>query len=243
MYLNKKMFFVFGIILFFTISIFHSQKALAHSGSVGYSEVKIEGNHINYELFLLGDLLGGLLNIDKNQDGYMKENEISQSQFEIEQFVFKNLSVINNGIKGEGRVADIQLTNRWNYSMFHISIEYTYDEPIQEYEVDYNLFFNDVDKEHQNFMTISSGDKVIEHVFTRDNIVFQGHTKSDIGQVIPDNRSTNSTDGNPKVEGISTEDETLGFEKYFVIGAILSLIGLYWFLKRVILKHMQNEKS
>lgn len=212
------MFLKISIIFIFSISIFHSQKALAHSGSAGYSEVKLEGNHINYELFLLGDLLGGLLNIDKNQDGYMKENEISQSKLEIEQFVFKNLSVINNGIKGEGQVTNIQLTDRWNYSMFHISIEYTFDESIEEYEVDYNLFFNDVDKEHQNFVTISSGDKVIEHVFTRDNIVFQGHTKSDREQVISDNRIMNSTDGNSKVEGSLTEDETLGFQEYTVMG-------------------------
>jgi hypothetical protein len=218
MYPNKKMLFKIGIILFLTISIFHSPKALAHSGSVGYSDVKIEGNKVSYELFLLGDLLGGLLNIDMNQDGYMKENEISQSKSEIEHFVFKNLSVINNGIKGDGQIKDIQLTNRWNYSMFHISIEYTYDQPIEEYEVDYNLFFNDVDKDHQNFMTISSGDKVIEHVFTRDNIVFQGHTKTDMGQVISDNGSTDSAVSNSKVEESLTEDEILGFKEYLVMG-------------------------
>ncbi|MDR7080550.1 hypothetical protein J2Y03_005637 [Neobacillus niacini] len=238
MHPNKNLFFKFVLILL-TISIFHSQKAQAHSGSAGYSEVKIEGNQVNYELFLLGDLLGGLLNIDKNQDGHMKENEISQSKSEVEQFVFKNLSVINNGIKGEGTVKDIQLTNRGNYTMFHISIEYSYNQAIEEYEIDYNLFFNSVDKEHQNFMTISYNDRVIEHVFTQDNIVFQGHTQSEMGQAILDTGVTESVNENSKVEGSQSEDETLGFKEYFVmvmkhiwVVLILLVFPLIWYLRK-----------
>lgn len=199
------------IVLFVTAAVFQSKAVEAHSGSVGYSEIKMEGNKVTYDLYLLGDLLGGLLNIDKNQDGYMKENEISQSKPDIEKFVLKDLSVINNGIKGEGIIKDIQQTKRWNYSMFRISIEFTFEEPIEEYEIDYNIFFRQIDKDHQNFITISNGGKVIEHVFTRDNIVFQGKTNSNSGQV-------QSTDNKTNVESSSTHNDILGFRDYLVLG-------------------------
>jgi hydrogenase/urease accessory protein HupE len=225
MHLNRNLLIKISFILLLTTSIFHSQQVQAHSGSVGYSEVKIEGNQVTYDLFLLGDLVGGLLNIDKNQDGYMKENEISQSRSAIEQFVLKDVSVINNGIKGEALIKDIQLTKRWNYSMFHISMEYTFDQPIIEYEIDYNIFFKEIDKDHQNFMTISYRDTVIEHVFTKGNIVFQGHINSDVGQGTSTNDPANSdieqaisVDGKSTEAGSKIQDETLGFTDYFVMG-------------------------
>jgi hydrogenase/urease accessory protein HupE len=222
---SKTLLFKIGFIFFLTTSILQSQIVQAHSGSVGYSEVKLEGNQVNYDLFLLGDLVGGLLNIDKNQDGYMKENEITQSKSEIEQFVLKDLSVINNGIKGEAVVKDIQLTKRWNYDMFHISMEFTFDQPIEEYEIDYNIFFNKIDKDHQNFMTISYRDKVIEHVFTQNNIVFQGHVNPNVGQGTSTNEQAKTDKENEisvsersDVIESSTRDEMLGFKDYLLMG-------------------------
>ncbi|WP_251548647.1 HupE/UreJ family protein [Neobacillus muris] len=190
---------------------FRPPLAFAHSGSHGYSDVTINDHTMTYDLFLLGDLLGGLLNIDKNQDGYMKEDEISQSKPEIEQFVLKNLSVINNGIKGQAQIKTISMTERANYQMFRISMEFSFDEPIEEYEIDYNLFFNDVDKNHQNFMTIKNGQEVIEHLFTKGHIVFQGHAKMDTPQ------ETSGVQPSSKTEGQDSTG-TLGFGDYLLMG-------------------------
>ncbi|WP_181444577.1 HupE/UreJ family protein [Bacillus sp. 03113] len=202
MYRKTKHFFKICFILFISLSFFQTQKVEAHSGSVGYSEVKIEGNKVNYDLFLLADLLGGLLNIDKNQDGYMKETEVSQSKSEIEQFVLKNLSFINNGIKGEAKVTSIEQTKRFNFSMFRVNLEFVFDEPVEEYEIDYNIFYNGIDVNHQNFTSIYIGDKVIEHVFTKQDNILQGQANlannhSENGSIqngTPENKNNQSND-------------------------------------------------
>src|SRR4051812_12944592 len=122
MHLTKR--FFTKVIVFAFLLTLPSQLVLAHSGSVGYSEVKINGNQVTYELFLLGDLIGGLLNIDQNQDGYMKDDEIAKAKSEIEKLVEKDLSFIGDGIKGEGTIKEIKMVERWNYEMLQISLAY-----------------------------------------------------------------------------------------------------------------------
>ncbi len=211
MYQYKNLMLKICLLVFLTTFFTQSQQTFAHSGSAGYSDVKIEGSNITYDLFLLGDLLGGLLNIDKNQDGYMREDEISQSKPDIEQFVLKNLSVINNGINGQAHVKEITLTERANHPMFRITMEFPFDKPIEEYEIDYNLFFNDVDKSHQNFMTITHGKQVIEHVFSKGHIVFQGHTQMDTNQ-------EKAGDKQAVEAGSQLQDDKLSFGDYLVMG-------------------------
>lgn len=181
------------------IPMFQSHIVNAHSGSIGYSEVKLEGKSVKYDLYLLADLVGGLLNIDKNQDGYMKENELSQSKGDIEKLTKDYLSVINNGIKGEQKVQGIELTKRWNTEMFHIELEYHFTESIEEYEIDYFIFYNGIDNNHQNFMTISIGNKVIEHMITKNSNIIQGKAAFE--------------SANMKREDTASDNQNVGLEK------------------------------
>ncbi|MGP7818230.1 HupE/UreJ family protein [Niallia sp. 01092] len=193
------------LLLFISMSFFQAPKAEAHSGSTGYSEVKIEGNKVNYDLYLLADLLGGLLKIDKNHDGYMKENEITQSTSEIENFVLKNLTVINNGVKGKGKVTTIEQVDRFNFSMFNVRLEFIFDQPVEEYEMDYNIFLNDIDVNHHNYASIYFGDKVMEHVFTKTDNIFKGQ-----------DNTANSPSQNKATE--NNNEGILGFKDYLVLG-------------------------
>lgn len=250
MHLTKR-FFTKVIVFAFLLTL--PSQVQAHSGSVGYSEVKINGNQVTYELFLLGDLIGGLLNIDQNQDGYMKDDEIAQAQSEMKKLVEKNLSFIGDGIKGEGTITEIKMVERWNYTMFQISLAYEFEQPVQEYEIDYNLLFHDIDKDHQNFLTLTYDDQVIEHVFNRNSIVFQGQASGDASSeeiaemnAAGDNGSSDSEDapsdgGDTAVKETSVaadEDGRLGFADYLVMGMkhiwagidhLLFLLGLLLF--------------
>jgi hypothetical protein len=169
----------------------------AHSGSVGYSDVRIEGKKMNYNLFLYADLLGGLLNIDKNQDGDMITEEITQSKPVIEQFIIQNLSIKNNGKKGLLHIKDINLTERTNLTMFRIEMEDDFEQPIKEFKIDYNLFYDGVDINHHNFATITIGDRKIEHIFTKEK---------------------NSLKGNATLGSSHSQNDILGFGDYVVMG-------------------------
>lgn len=80
--------------------LFKIHLAQIHSGLIYYSHVTNEGKKMNYHLFLYADLFfGGLLNIDKNQNGDMTADEIVQSKPTIEQFITQNLSIKNEGKK------------------------------------------------------------------------------------------------------------------------------------------------
>jgi len=171
--------------------------AEAHSGSVGYSDITIKGNKMNYHLFLYADLLGGLLNIDKNQDGDMTAEEIAQSKPAIEQFINQRLSIKNNGKKGQLHIKHINLTERSNLTMFRIEMEDDFNQPIKEFKIDYNLFYDGVDVNHQNFATIMIGDKKIEHIFTKEK---------------------NSLKGNAISSSSKSQNEILGFWDYVVMG-------------------------
>ncbi|MCM3766381.1 HupE/UreJ family protein [Neobacillus niacini] len=208
--MQKSNILMASICLIFMVAVFLLQPngAEAHSGSIGYSEVKIEGNKVSYDLYLLDDLLGGLLNIDANQDGYMKEDEIAQSKASIEQFVLKNLTVNNNGLQGKATIHDISLAKRFNLSMFRIKIEFVFKEPVKEYEIDYFIFFNGVDLNHQNFATIHIGDQVIEHIFTKDHPVLQGNTAL----------KKEKTTGETVEETSNNPNKVIGFWEYVLMG-------------------------
>ncbi|MBS4215021.1 HupE/UreJ family protein [Neobacillus rhizophilus] len=204
---NNKLMASICLIFMMAVFLLQPNGAEAHSGSIGYSEVKIEGNKVSYDLYLLADLLGGLLNIDANQDGYMKEDEIAQSKTSIEQFVLKNLTVNNNGLQGKATINDISLVKRSNLSMFRIKIEFVFKEPVQEYEIDYFIFFNGVDMNHQNFATIHNGDQVIENIFTKDHTVLQGNT------YLKKEKTTGET-----VETSNNQNKVIGFWQYVLMG-------------------------
>lgn len=164
---------VFSMI-FMTLSLLPSHFVEAHSGSSGYSEMSIKGNNMKYDLYLLGDLVGGLLTIDKNQDGYMKTDEITASQQDIEAFVKKNLIIKNNGKPGEIHIKNITLADRSNLSMFLIEMEIEFPQPIKAYEIEYSFFYDEIDANHQNYATIHEGSNKIEHIFTNDKQIIKG---------------------------------------------------------------------
>ncbi|RIW36076.1 hypothetical protein D3H55_06350 [Bacillus salacetis] len=112
----------------------------AHSGSIGYSELSIKENVIHYDLYLLADLVGGLLGVDEDQDGYLTENEVNRSKEDIQQLVMNNLFITSSGEKPAVTINKIEMAERWNYQMFHIDLEFGFDKPVTEYEVQYNIF-------------------------------------------------------------------------------------------------------
>ncbi|WP_100405564.1 HupE/UreJ family protein [Bacillus solitudinis] len=176
MYRRKQSIIHICLVLFLSLLFFHTPVANAHMGSIGYSDVTIEEKHVKYDLFLLSDLVGGLLNIDKNSDGQMDAGEVSESTSAIEQLVVNQLSVRNNGVEGSVTVKEVELTERFNFSMFHIELDYQFDQPIEEYQINYHVFFNGIDDNHQNFLTVARGDYTVEQLLTKDNQTFQGTT-------------------------------------------------------------------
>jgi hypothetical protein len=176
---------------------------------MGYSDVTIEGNTIHYDLFLLADLLGGVLLIDENQDGHMSDKEIKNARPDFEHFIFSQLAVANNESLGKPSMKSIEETERWNAEMFHLKLEFEFDEPVENYEMNYNLFFDGIDENHQNFLTVHHGDEGVEHVFARDNRFFETEINEN-GQTI--------------------HGESLGFSDYLIVGMKHIWAGIDYFL-------------
>lgn len=169
----KKLTRLFLIML--GISVFLQPfQASAHSGSIGYSEITIKENVIDYDLYLLADLVGGLLGMDENQDGYMTEDEVDHSKESIEKLVKNNLQITSSGEAPEVTVNKIEQTERWNYSMFYIDLDFSFSNPVTEYTIQYNIFFDGIDRNHQNFMTVKQDGTTSEHVITANNNVIKG---------------------------------------------------------------------
>ncbi|MGD6966640.1 HupE/UreJ family protein [Rossellomorea vietnamensis] len=169
----KKLTRLFLILL--GISVFLQPfQASAHSGSIGYSEITIKENVIDYDLYLLADLVGGLLGMDENQDGYMTEDEVNNSKESIEKLVKNNLQITSSGEAPEVTVNKVEQAERWNYSMFYIDLDFSFSKPVTEYTIQYNIFFDGVDMNHQNFMTVKQDGTTSEHVITANNNVIRG---------------------------------------------------------------------
>ncbi|WP_183040978.1 HupE/UreJ family protein [Salipaludibacillus neizhouensis] len=162
------------VIFFVIVTLVQPQMTLAHTGSMGYSDITIEGDTIHYELYLLADLLGGGLLIDSNEDGHMTPDEINASKPELEDFIFSQLALANNGTIGNGSMQEIELTERFNTDMFHIELKFQFDRPVESYEINYNIFLDGLDPGHQNFLTVEHEDQVVEQVFTEDSRYFEG---------------------------------------------------------------------
>ncbi|WP_423800020.1 hypothetical protein [Neobacillus sp. SAB-20_R2A] len=59
-----------------------------------------------------------------------------------------------------------------------LDLNYVFSEPVDTYEIDYKIFFDQFDALHQNLTTIHIGDKVVEKVFNKDYSSVSGHVAS-----------------------------------------------------------------
>ncbi|MGM0843569.1 MAG: HupE/UreJ family protein [Bacillota bacterium] len=188
------------VILMGVAIIMQPFQASAHSGSIGYSEITVEENVIDYDLYLLADLVGGLLAIDKDQDGYMTEDELNHSKDSIKKLIVDNLHITSNGEKPEVTVKAVKTAQRWNYSMFNIVLEFEFDKPVTEYSIQYEIFFDGIDMNHQNFMTIQHGGTAFEHVITANNKLIEGKVGSN-GEAVAETEA----EANPAANQEETE--------------------------------------
>lgn len=185
LHLTNRDFLKSWLVFLLVLVIFSPEKTQAHSGSTGYSEVNIEGQEMVYDLYLLADLVGGLLLIDENQDGYMKENEIKGARKDIEKLILEQVHVELNHVEQIPTIKNIELTKRWNHDMFHIELEYPQISSISSYKIDYNLFFNEVDPKHQNFATVVFNNVSNEYVLDASThiIEYKNATNRDLSDI------------------------------------------------------------
>ncbi|MGD7024359.1 HupE/UreJ family protein [Rossellomorea vietnamensis] len=198
------------LLILLSISLFMQPfQTNAHSGSIGYSEITINENTIEYELYLLADLVGGLLGIDENQDGYLTEDEVTKSEKSIQELVINNLQIKSGGKVPEVTVNKIEQAERWNYSMFHIDLDFNFAEPVTDYAIQYNIFFDGIDMNHQNFITVQQNGFTAEHVVTANNNLIEGNE----GGALAESTAETAAAAPPAVNKDETEAEEIDSEK------------------------------
>jgi hypothetical protein len=151
----------------------------AHFQTIGYSEIYIEDQSIAYSLYLDPyQVIDEIPELDADGDMYIVKSEITNVQSQLEELIKQELVLKVNKEINELTVNGVSLENRNKIPMIHIELEYFSQETISSYEIEYNLFFERSDPQHQNFASIRSFGKRQETIFKNKDRAVKGSSEA-----------------------------------------------------------------
>lgn len=159
-----------------------AQPASAHMNTFGYSAIQVHPGGLSYGLDLdmqevtqwMDVRSSGVFVLGGAEEQRPAEGEVIWTEEDLKPLVQQYLTV-----KGDGKPAelvsinDISVAEKSEVPYLHMDLNYDFAETSADYAVDYRFFF-DMDSNHQNFVTIRSGDSSKDIVFTRDQHEAEG---------------------------------------------------------------------
>ncbi|WP_052475879.1 HupE/UreJ family protein [Cohnella kolymensis] len=157
--------------------------ASAHFATVGHSDIEIRDNTVSYTLELDAQEVGQWLDLNSGERVFVIEPKAAQEKAtengdagfsELESLVSRFLSVTNNNVPAKPELLDFSPMKRGDNEFIRMLIDFRFDQPIEDYKIQYSFFFDDMDPKHQNFAQLRVNDKVSDYVFQQSNRTTSG---------------------------------------------------------------------
>jgi hydrogenase/urease accessory protein HupE len=143
-----------------------AQTLFAHTISLTYADIAIEGQQVRWSLKLPVPELDLVLELDRNHDGNVDLSEIHEAQPGVQQYVLSKIAVVENGRALPGTIGDLRL---WKDPEGH---------PFVQTEIVYHMaaadaarltlhcdLLRDAVSSHQTLAKICTGGQVRDFVF------------------------------------------------------------------------------
>jgi hydrogenase/urease accessory protein HupE len=131
-----------ALAVFFIVLIRVPMIAEAHPLNNGYSQIRIEGNHVSIELFI-------------------PENSVVEwrtQKNKVSDYLRDHLQLTNHSEPMSFQLLSTEQTEKETIPGSTFKLEYTSDRPIDSLTIHYSLLFDDADPAHINFAMIMNGD-------------------------------------------------------------------------------------
>ncbi|MFC5449956.1 HupE/UreJ family protein [Paenibacillus aestuarii] len=149
--MNLRMLFS---LLIFVLFFGTASTSFAHTQSMGYSDIYVKANEINYSLFLdQQDLLGQM---DANKDNDLENEELLSQKGNLKLLLQKELriDVDSNPLKMD--LISMNLATKGSTRGVVFQLKFTADEVIEQINIHYNLVFEDTPS-HTSVLMVHSG--------------------------------------------------------------------------------------
>lgn len=157
----KKLFLL--MMLLISITSILSPTAFAHTNnSEGHSLIEVNGNNLNYELKLDLTELGHSMN---------KEMDTQQS-FDtkiVQDYINSHIELYADSVKVDGIIekSDVETINDRQFAV--INLNYELEQKPHKLILEYNMFLDDSDPSHANYVTIKLDGKQQEAVLSYES--------------------------------------------------------------------------
>ncbi|MEH7502261.1 HupE/UreJ family protein [Neobacillus drentensis] len=166
-------------LIFFT----NGSTSFAHTvKSMGYSKLNIKGKTIDYELFL--DQIDMLEQFDTNKDKHLENEELSSQTERIESVLQKDLRIDVDSKPLTMELLSMDLAEKGSTSGVVFKLRLTADEAIEQFNLHYNLLFEDAPL-HTNVFLVHSGEYFYQDILdTKKRDVQITIAQPEIGSVL-----------------------------------------------------------
>ena len=151
------------------------QAAIAHTASYGYAKWHVSDLRAEWTLVVDSKSIMELGPIDEDRDGKLSYEEAAHGwQSYVRPYLEDKLNVHVNGEAAAYQLDSLSVVNGSELQMaFHLDSKW----PITSFKVDYRLFFENSENQHQNislFYLPDHPDSPIEHIFKADSQTWEG---------------------------------------------------------------------
>lgn len=170
--LSKRLVIMFMSIWLLVLTL-PLNSASAHMSTIGYSDVFIENSTIRYQLYLEPEEYDQWLNSKSNKSTYVFDPAAPQKAAwqteDVQRLIAEGLFVHSANTTEQATLLGVSLQQRENRSFMKIDLEYDFPAAIHDYAINYDMFFDELDPQHQNFTKIRYEDSSVDMVFNKDN--------------------------------------------------------------------------
>lgn len=172
----RELFFKYAVcsLLLLAAAWTQTQPAYAHMNTFGYSDIALNGESMTYDLFL--DLQevsqwmdlrsGGVFILGEEKPA--KPGEAAWTPDELMPLVRESLTVRSGDVTVEPAIGGLSVEQRQNGSYLRMRLDCELPPAAETVSIDYRFFF-DLDRNHQNFVSVREGESLKDIVFNRDS--------------------------------------------------------------------------
>ncbi|MBW7453469.1 hypothetical protein ACFOLF_24375 [Paenibacillus sepulcri] len=148
------------------------QISSAHFEPIGYSEIVVGTDSIEYSLYMDPYQLQEFVELDLNTDGYVDAEEVKEQEAALNAFMGSNLQVLSGGVASEPLIKQTVMTEKGKLPMIMAQIEYKFAKPVEDFEINYRFFQVEGFVHHINMAHIQFADREQEVVFNQTSTQF-----------------------------------------------------------------------
>lgn len=158
------------LFILMSLSLFSSPTSAHTNNSEGFSNIKVNGKMLNYQLELdlveLGHAMNLHLEKSESQNWDYLNQVLYNNKSKIQDYINSRLKIYADGSPLEGKLNQINVKEVKNRPFSVLDLTYSMNGKPENLLIDYNIFSDDSDPSHANFTTVKMDKKQEEFLFT-----------------------------------------------------------------------------